>query len=123
MLALAGQQSFFLQRNWPRLSVNLGVQSASVADNFAGWCASPQCGCCGGTVVAAGAVTFAGGNTGVLGLNQRTVGAVHFVIQSTSVAQIVAGRVAAPQRCVGHAAVDALAVVFNGRNGGGIDDG
>lgn len=43
------------------------------------------------------------------GLLQRTVHAVHLVVEAARVAEVVAGAVAAPQRRVDGAAVDALA--------------
>ena len=53
-------------------------------------CAPPECGLRGLAVGAAGALPPARGHAGVLGLDEGPVGAVHLVVKSTGVTQIVA---------------------------------
>ena len=47
-----------------------------------------------------------------VGLDERTVVAVHLVVETACVAQVVAICVAAPQRCVRRSTVDALASIY-----------
>lgn len=57
--------------------------------------------------VAAGRITYQSS----LGLDKRPPGAIHFVIQATCIAQIVACAVASPERRRYRAAIDALAAL------------
>ena len=53
-------------------------------------CAPPECGLRGLAIGAAGALPPARGHAGVLGLDEGPVGAVHLVVESARVAEVVA---------------------------------
>ena len=86
LLPLSGLEVFFFQRNRSGLVVDLLVESAGVTDNLSCCCSSPECCCCCRTVPTAGSIPLTGGDPGVLWFNERPVGSVHLVIETTGVA-------------------------------------
>lgn len=87
------------------------VEAAGITNGLAVWVSSPQ-GCCGSLAIGA---TCAGSPRGRLqapfGFYQRPRLAVHLSIEAARVAQVVAVAVAAPQRRMARAAIDALAAL------------
>jgi len=92
----------------PANAVQLEVQTARVADGLALVVAPPQGGGPGAAVGAAEAQATRGRQP-LRRLHQRSIHAVHLVVEAARVAKVVAGAVAAPQRRRNGAAVDALA--------------
>ena len=90
--------------------MDLVVETAGIADDAATILdPAPECGLTGAAVAAVGVRSLL--QVAVLGgaaLDQGPVGAVHLVIEATSVTKIVARGVSPPQRSVGDTAVDTL---------------
>ena len=90
--------------------MDLVVQTAGIAHNAATLLdPPPESGLTGAAVAAVGVCSLL--KVAVLGaasLDQGSVGAIHLVIETASVAKIVARGVSSPQRSVGDTAVDTL---------------
>ena len=116
LFTFAGLDILFLEGDGTRCIMNLLVQPAGVADNVPVAATPPQRGGGGGAVGTGRALPLAAGHAGVLGLDQRPVGAVHLVVETAGVAEVVARRVPPPQGRGRHAAVHALPclLVMNG---------
>lgn len=92
--------------------VQFEVEAARVTNRLSVGVASPQSCRARVTVGAHCAGTFADDQS-LLGSDQRPVLAVHLVVQSTGVAQIVTRAVSTPQRRSGGSAVDALSGLWS----------
>ena len=81
----------------------------------------PQRGLSCPAVAAAGVSSLlqTAGLAGLAGLHQRPVGAVHLMVETAGIAEIVASVVPPPEWGVGHSAVNALSVGGQGGGGGG----
>ena len=97
--------------------MNLLVQPTGVADNIPTAATPPQRGGGGGAVGTGRALPLGRRNPRVLGLDQRPVGAVHLVVETAGVAEVVARRVPPPQGRGRHAAVHALPGLLVGNGG------
>ena len=98
LLSLPRLHTVFLQRDRPRLVVDLLVKSASVAHNVSGHRSSPQRRCHRVAIGARRPFPSARGNPRVLGFHQRSVCPVHLVVEAAGVAEVVARCVSAPER-------------------------
>ena len=98
LLPLPCLHTVLLQRDRPRLVVDLLVKSARVAHNVSGHRSSPQRRCHRVAIGARSAFLSAGGHPRVFGFHQRPVCPVHLVVEAASVAEVVARCVSAPER-------------------------
>ena len=98
LLPLPRLHAVLLQRDRSRLVVDLLVKSARVAHNVSGHRSSPQRRCHRAAVGARRPFSSARGNPRVFGFHQRPVRPVHLVVEATSVAEVVARCVSAPER-------------------------
>lgn len=89
------------------------VEAAGVAHRVSICIAPPECG--GGrlTVSTTGACS-SGSRQSAFGFNERSVLAVHLVVEPAGVAQVVSGAVTSPQRCRGGSTVYTLAALGAG---------
>ena len=102
--------------------VNFVVETAGIADHrVAVLDPPPERGLASPAVVAArvSSLLQTAGLSGLPGLDQRPVGAVHLVVKTAGIAEIVPGVVSPPEGGVGHTAVNALSVGGEGGGGGG----
>ena len=97
LLSLPRLHAVLLQRDRPRLVVDLLVKPARVANDISGHRSSPQRRCHGVAIGARSSFPSARGDPRVFRLHQRSVGSVHLVVETASVAEVVACRVSAPQ--------------------------
>jgi len=98
LLSLPRLHAVLLQRDRPRLVVDLLVESARVAHNVSGHRSSPQRRCHRVAIGARCAFPSARGDPRVLGFHQRPICPVHLVVEAASVAEVVARCVSAPER-------------------------
>lgn len=112
LLSFAGLHIVFFKGDWAGLVVNFLVEATCVTNYVSSCSSSPKCGLSSFTVCASCSFTPARRDSGVLWLDQRPVGAVHFVVEATGVTQVVSCVVSSPQRGVGHATIHTLPAVL-----------
>ena len=98
LLSLPRLHAVLLQRDRPRLVVDLLVKPARVANDISGNRSSPQRRCHGVAIGARSPFPSARGDPRVLGFHQRPVCSVHLVVETAGVAEVVARCVSAPER-------------------------
>lgn len=106
--AVARLDTLLLHGHWPVYVVQFVVEPAGIAHRVTIAVAPPKGGGGGLTVSAAGASSSRSGQS-AFGLDERSVLAIHLVVQAASVAQVVTRPVPPPQGGGGGTAVDALA--------------
>ena len=102
--------------------MNLVVQTASVTHHGVALLDPPPEGGLAGAAVVAGGVSpllQTAHLAGLPGLHQRPVGAVHLVVETAGVTEIVPTCVSPPERSGGDSAVDTLPAAGHGGRGGG----
>lgn len=95
--SVSGLNSFFLHSQGSVNIVQLVVEPAGITDGIAVGISPPQGGS-GGLTVCTGRARPSGCRQSSLGLDQGPVLPIHFVVESTGVAQIVPSAVSSPQR-------------------------
>lgn len=94
----AGLDPFFLHSQGSRNPVEFHVEATGVADRFS-LCVSPPQGGGGGVTVGAGQTHPPGGRQPSLGFDEGSVDAVHLVVQSAGITQVVACTISPPEGC------------------------
>ena len=108
------------------------IKTTSVANRLSVGVSSPQCGCVCPAIGAARALTFGRGlkmklgslkhsnNLGSISTHQPSlrlhkgpIGSIHFIIETTSIAEIVTIAIPSPEWCRGRTAVHTLATLCN----------
>lgn len=94
--AFAGLDAFFLhgQRSWD--PVEFHVEATGITDRFPLCVSSPQCGG-GGVTVGARQAHPPRGRQSSLGFDKGSVDAIHLVVESTGITQVMTGPIPPPQ--------------------------